>query len=204
MNFVGVSTTDPSVKTVQINGEETVDTYTVTINNVVYIGTKGDVVTYGAKEYVCTENGFTVEGTEIVSSGIWAELGDVSAEAGRLTALEERMTNAEVQTAKVPGIEEDITGLNSALEALAARVKINEDYRGTNDEALAALTGRVTANEGAIAKEIEDRAEAIEAEASARADAISAEASAREQAVSGLQGQINDVIAKLTWTKIGE
>ena len=192
MHFVGISTIDPSTGVVAIEGKDE------------YEPANGDVVIYEKKEII--EEIETVVATVeyVYSDGSWVELGDVSAEAKRIGDLEDRMTAAEVQTAKVPTIETNVSGLSSALESLAARVQVNEDYRGTNDQALADLAARVTANEGAIAKEITDRDNAVKAEASARAEAISAEASARESAINGLQNQINDVVAKLTWTKMGE
>lgn len=189
MHFVGISSTDPETE--------------VKINDALYAGIVGDVVLYENKEYVCTVAGSVVEGV-VISSGTWVELGDVSAEAKRIGDLEDRMDAVEIDTAKIAGIQSDVSDNASAIEALAARVKVNEDYRGTNDAALAALAARVTANEGAIAKEITDRDNAVKAEATARAEAINAEASARESAINDLQGQINTVVAKLTWTKIGE
>jgi hypothetical protein len=45
---------------------------------------------------------------------------------------------------------------------------------------------------------------ALAEEARIRAAADSAEQSARIEADQNLQNQINDVVAKLTWTKIGE
>ena len=189
MHFVGVSSSDPTVE--------------VKINDVLYAGNVGDVVLYENKEYVCTAAGSISEGI-VISSGTWAELGDVSAEAKRIGNLETRMDAAEVETAKIAGIQTSIGANTSALEALTVRVEANEAYKTTNDAALAALAARVTTNEGAIAKEITDRDNAVKAEASARESAISAEASARESAISGLQDQIDVVIAKLTWTKISE
>ena len=205
MHFAGVSSTDPLEKEIQINGEETVEIYKVIIDNEIYIGSKGDVVTYGSKEYVCITEGFTIEGTDIISSGIWTELGDVTAEAQRIEALENYNNNTVVPlVAEMPTIKADIAGNKSALEALAAKVTANEADIAGNKSALETLTTKVTANEGAIAKEITDRENAIKAETEARESALAAEASTREAAVSGLQGQIDTVIAKLTWTKIGE
>jgi hypothetical protein len=83
-------------------------------------------------------------------------------------------------------------------------VEANEAYKRTNDKALEDLTKRVKNNEDAIAKEITDRETAIANEKSARESAIANEQSARESAVNDLQDQVNTVIAKLTWTKIGE
>ena len=187
MHFVGVSSSDPTDE--------------VIINNVKYCGAVGDVVLYAQKEYVCIEAGTVAEG--VVASGTWVELGDVTAEGQRIEALEERMEAVEDATDKIPGIENNIAGNASAIEALTARVKANEDYKGTNDIALGALTARVEANEQAIAKEILDRGNAIAAEAEARENAITAEASAREADVNALQDQIDDVVAKLTWTPLG-
>lgn len=192
MHFVGVSTIDPSTGVVVIAGKED------------YEPADGDVVIYEKKETI--DDVETVVATiEYVRSGsAWVELGDVSAEAKRIGALETRMAAAEVETAKVAGIQTSIGDQASALAALQARVEANEAYKGTNDKALEDLTKRVKNNEDAIAKEITDRETAIANEKSARESAIANEQSERASAVNDLQGQINSVIAKLTWTKIGE
>lgn len=184
MHFVGISTIDPSTGVVAIEGKDD------------YVAADGDVVIYKDSENNTIEY--------IYSAGTWVELGDVSAESKRIGALETRMSAAEVETAKIADIQKDITSNTSAITALTARVAANEEYKTTNDAALSALEARVKANEDAIAKEISDRAKAISDEASARATAIAAEASARATAVSGLQDQINVVVEKLTWTKIGQ
>ena len=189
MHFVGVSSTDPT--------EE------VTINEVKYKGTVGDVVLFNQKEYVCTVAGTEAEG--VISSGVWTELGDVTAEAQRIQELENYNKNTVAPlVAEMPTIKADIADNKSALEALTVKVTANEGAIASNKSALEALTAKVTANEGAIAKEITDRENAIKAETEARESALATEASTREAAVSGLQGQIDTIIGKLTWTKIGE
>jgi len=124
MHFIGVSSTDPMAKDIKIHGEETIEVYAVTIDNVIHIGTKGDVVTYGSKEYVCVTDGFTIEGTDIVSSGIWAELGDVSAEGQRIKVLED--TLGEPSSGK-PGEEGYVkaTGLYEIIESNSAKSDAN-------------------------------------------------------------------------------
>lgn len=124
MHFIGVSSTDPMAKDIKIHGEETIEVYTVTVDNVIHIGVKGDVVTYGSKEYVCVTDGFTIEDTDIVSSGVWAELGDVSAEGQRIKALEDTLGTA---SSGKPGEEGYVaaTGLQLIIEGNSAKIDAN-------------------------------------------------------------------------------
>lgn len=166
MHFVGVSSTDPLEDGVTI------------VNKPDYVPTDGDVVIFK------DDSNNTVE--YIYSAGAWVELGDVSAEAKRIEALEGRMSAAEVVTAKVPGIETEIGNIQTAAAALEARVKANEDTNDAQAKAIAALETRA----GAVEKSVTDTAAAIREELAAKAkelnDAISAEATARAADVENL------------------
>ena len=183
MHFVGVSTVDPSTGVVAITGKDD------------YVAADGDVVIYKDAENNTIEY--------IYSAGAWVELGDVSAEAKRIEALEGRMATAEAATAKIPGIESEISDIKTAASALEARVKANEDTNTAQGNAISALETRV----GAVEKSVTDTAAAIRGELATKAkelnDAISAESTARSEAVENLQGQIDDINVQLTWHKLG-
>ena len=188
MHFVGASTTDPTDE--------------VTIGGVKYCGAVGDVVLYEQKEYVCTVAGTNAEG--VVASGTWIELGDVTAEAKRIGELEDRMDSAEVETAKVAGIEKSISEINTAAAALAARVKDTEDVNAAQAEAITALQARA----GAIEQSVTNTAATLRNELSAKAaelnNAISAQATAHAADIENLQSQINTINGQLTWQKMGQ
>ena len=182
MHFVGISTVDPSTGVVAIAGKDD------------YVAADGDVVIYKDAENNTIEY--------IYSAGAWVELGDVSAEAKRIAALEGRMDTAEAATAKIPGIESEISAVKTAAAALEARVKANEDAKEAQAKAISALETRV----GAVETSVTDTAAAIRAELAAKAkelnDAISAEATARAADVENLQGQIDGINVQLTWHKL--
>ena len=183
MHFVGVSTVDPSTGIVAITGKDD------------YVAADGDVVIYKDADNNTIEY--------IYSAGVWVELGDVSAEAKRIEALEGRMDTAEAATAKIPGIESEISTIKTAASALEARVKANEDINSAQAQAITALETRVSA----VEKSITDTAAAIRGELAAKAkelnDAISAEATARAADVENLQDQIDGINVQLTWHKLG-
>lgn len=183
MHFVGISTVDPSTGVVAIAGKDD------------YVAADGDVVIY--KD---TENN-TIE--YIYSAGAWVELGDVSAEAKRIEALEGRMDTAEAATAKIPGIEDEIDAVQTAAAALEARVKSTEDINSAQANAIAALEGRMGVAEKAITDNMQTLREELAAKAKELNDAIEAEATARASAVSDLQDQIDGINVQLTWHKLG-
>lgn len=183
MHFVGVSSVDPSTGVVAIEGKDN------------YVAASGDVVIYK------DEANNTIE--YIYSAGAWVELGDVSAEAKRIEALEGRMTTAETATAKIPGIEEEIDAVQTAAAALEARVKANEDTNKSQADAIAALEGRMGVAEKAITDNMQTLRNELAAKAKELTDAISAETSARSSAVENLQGQIDNINVQLTWHKLG-
>lgn len=183
MHFVGVSSIDPSTGVVAIEGKDD------------YVAANGDVVIYK------DEANNTIE--YIYSAGAWVELGDVSAEAKRIEALEGRMATAEAATAKIPGIENEIDAVQTAAAALEARVKANEDTNKSQADAIAALEGRMGVAEKAITDNMQTLRDELAAKALELTNAISAETTARATAVSGLQSQIDDINVQLTWHKLG-
>lgn len=183
MHFVGVSSIDPSTGVVAIEGKDD------------YVAASGDVVIYK------DEANNTIE--YIYSAGAWVELGDVSAEAKRIEALEGRMATAEAATAKIPGIENEIDAVQTAAAALEARVKANEDTNKSQADAIAALEGRMGVAEKAITDNMQTLRDELAAKALELTNAISAETTARATAVSGLQSQIDNINVQLTWHKLG-
>lgn len=183
MHFVGVSSVDPSTGVVAIEGKDD------------YVAADGDVVIYK------DEANNTIE--YIYSAGAWVELGDVSAEAKRIEALEGRMATAEAATAKIPGIENEIDAVQTAAAALEARVKANEDTNKSQADAIAALEGRMGVAEKAITDNMQTLRDELAAKALELTNAISAETTARATAVSGLQSQIDNINVQLTWHKLG-
>ena len=183
MHFVGVSSVDPSTGVVAIEGKDD------------YVAASGDVVIYK------DEANNTIE--YIYSAGAWVELGDVSAEAKRIEALEGRMATAEAATAKIPGIESEISGVKTAASALEARVKANEDTNTAQGNAISALETRMGVAEKAITDNLATIRGELATKAKELSDAISAESTARSEAVENLQGQIDDINVQLTWHKLG-
>lgn len=183
MHFVGVSSIDPSTGVVAIEGKDD------------YVAASGDVVIYK------DEANNTIE--YIYSAGAWVELGDVSAEAKRIEALEGRMATAEAATAKIPGIENEIDAVQTAAAALEARVKATEDINTAQANAIAALEGRMGVAEKAITDNMQTLRDELAAKALELTTAISAETTARATAVSGLQSQIDNINVQLTWHKLG-
>ena len=183
MHFVGISSTDPLEDGVTI------------VSNPDYTPADGDVVIYKDEENNTIEY--------IYSAGAWVELGDVSAEAKRIEALEDRMSTAETATAKIPGIEEEIDAVQTAAAALEERVKANEDLNDAQAEAIDSLEGRIGVAENAITNNMQTLRDELAAKALELTNAISAETTARTSAVENLQGQIDNINGQLTWHKLG-
>ena len=97
MDFIGVSTTDPTKGTVTIDG-------TVITPN------KGDVVIYGNKEFV-------------YDGSAWKEYGDVGAQETAITALQGKVTTLE---GEMDTAQADITNLGSRAGNLETRVAAAE------------------------------------------------------------------------------
>ena len=183
MHFIGISTINPAVgNVVAIEGKDD------------YTPVNGDVVIYK------DEDNNTLE--YIYSDGVWVELGDVSAEAKRIEALEERAATLETATAKIPGIQDDISALKTAKAALEARVKANEDAIAEHTTAIGSLTTRIGDAEVAITKNASDLRAELAAKAKSIEDALAEEATLRETADAELQRQINVINGQLTWTKL--
>lgn len=108
MNFLGVSTTDPALNE---------GTGAVTIGDKVITPEVGDVVIYGAKEFV-------------YANGKWNEYGDASGNANAI----------EVLNGKVSTIESD---LNTEKTGLKARMTAVETKASTNDTNITNLTTKV-------------------------------------------------------------
>ena len=183
MHFVGISSTDPLEDGVTI------------VSNPDYVPADGDVVIYKDEENNTIEY--------IYSANAWVELGDVSAEAKRIETLEDRMDTAEVATAKIPGIEEEIDAIQTAAAALEARIKANEDTNTAQANAIASLESRMGVAEKAITDNTQTLRDELAAKAQELNEAISAETTARESAISGLQDQIDGINTQLTWYKLG-
>lgn len=108
MNFLGVSTTDPALNE---------GTGAVTIGDKVITPEVGDVVIYGAKEFVYAD-------------GKWNEYGDASGNASAISTL----------SGRVDTIESD---LNTATTGLKARVTAVETKASTNETNITNLTTKV-------------------------------------------------------------
>lgn len=191
MHFVGISTVDPAFGTVSIEGKED------------YSPANGDVVIYKEKE--TDEDGETIVTATIeyvYSDGDWVELGDVSAEAKRIGALEDRMTVAETATAKIPDIESNINSLNTAKTNLESRVSTLEANDITHASAIQSLEGRMGAAEADITKNASDIRAELAAKVQELQNAINAEAATRNSADTNLQGQIDTINGHLTWVKL--
>lgn len=189
MHFVGVSITDPSTGIVTINGKDD------------YEPANGDVVIYEKKEVIDDAEKVVATVEFVYSDNVWVELGDVSAEAKRIGALEERMEAAEVETAKVVGIENSITAINSAASALEARVKANEDGIKAHGSAIEALQTRASTIEQNLTKTASDIRGELASAVSSLEDKITAESSARSAAVTAINEDIAAINALLTWSK---
>ena len=182
MHFIGVSITDPASGVITIEGKDE------------YAPENGDVVVY--KD---TENN-TIE--YIYANGAWVELGDVSAEAKRIGALETSMATVQTAVEKIPNIEKSIEEINTAKSALEARVKANEDAIKAHNTQISGLETRLAQAESDITTTAEAIRNELKAKAEALENAIAAEETARTNAVTNLQNQINVINGQLTWTKL--
>lgn len=185
MHFVGISTTDPSAGSVVIDGKDD------------YEPADGDVVIYKDAENNSIEY--------IYSAGAWVELGDVSAEAKRIQAIEQYNANTVAPAlAKIPGIENDIDAQETAINGLLGRMTDAESANATQDASIKALQDRAAA----IEKSITDTATAIRGELADEVkdltDLIDAETSARTTAVNEINTNITNLTNMLTWKKFSE
>ena len=185
MHFVGISTTDPSAGSVVIDGKDD------------YVAADGDVVIYKDAENNSIEY--------IYSAGAWVELGDVSAEAKRIQAIEQYNANTVAPAlAEIPGIKDDIDAQETAISGLLGRMTDVESANTTQDASIKALQDRAAA----IEKSITDTAAAIRGELADEVkdltDLIDAETSARTTAVNEINTNITNLTNMLTWKKFSE
>ena len=121
MNFIGKSTTDPSTGVVTIGGE-------------VITPKAGDVVVYGAFEYVYVND-----------TDKWEIFGNVTADESRFEGIEDRLDSAEdrldVAEGDIALLKDADAGFTTSVNNLSSRVKTLEDE-------MDAAEGRLTATEG--------------------------------------------------------
>jgi len=137
MHFEGTVDSDPTADGYDVEGYEA-----------------GDVVVYGDKEYV-------------FHNGVFHELGDVSAEGTRLTALEEKVGEPAKDGAEATGL------IKQMADAEAAIAELEEDAHthGNQTELDKILDGDVAKWNGAQAAAEATAAAALALEAKAREDA---------------------------------
>jgi hypothetical protein len=163
MRFMGVSTTDPMGESgVTIEGKAD------------YIPADGDVVIFGNAEYV-------------YANGSWVELGDVSDEERRLTAIENIINDTETE---VDGETVTVKGLSSLVnDAVSDASTAKSDAATAKANAQTALEAANEAKEAATTAQNSASASASAASNSASAAAESAAAAAAsEEAAEVAQG----------------
>lgn len=115
----------------------------------------GDIVIVGNKEYVWDDN---VDGTNVLGKAGWIELGDTTAESGRITTLESLVGSKSVGTQ----IDEKIAALSdetkSSDDANLVKVTVSQadgNVTGVSlddsklDQAISDLDGKISANTAA-------------------------------------------------------
>lgn len=186
MHFVGITTIDPSTgNTVAIDGKDD------------YNPVDGDVVIYKDADNNSIEY--------IYSDSTWVELGDVSAEAKRIQAIETYNTETVAPAlAEIPGIKNVNTAQETAINGLLSRMTAVEGVNTTQDASIKALQERAEA----IEKSITDTATAIRGEIADEVkdltDLIDAETSARTTAVNEINTNITNLTNMLTWKKFSK
>lgn len=162
----------------------------------------GDIVIYGNKEYI-------FDGTA------WIELGDTTAESGRISALEGLVGNTSVQSQISTAIGNALSGLsdesNDSGDANLVKVTVNQaDGNVTGvvvddaklDAAFKSTNDAVAVNTAAVA-DYKTRIEALEATSGAlgttyvKAVDYAVDKAAFEEAHAGLQGEINAAKGRL-------
>lgn len=87
----------------------------------------GDIVIVGSKEYVWDDN---EDGTNILDKAGWIELGDTTAESGRITALEDLVGPTSVQSQISNAINDALLGLSDESkdsgDANLVKVTVNQ------------------------------------------------------------------------------
>lgn len=111
----------------------------------------GDIVIVGNKEYVWDDN---VDGTNVLGKAGWVELGDVSDEVGRISALESWKTTAsqtiEANTAAIESNDGDITALQNRAKTIEDNITNNIATKKELADEKSALNTLITTNGNAI------------------------------------------------------
>ena len=184
-HFEGVVEFDPSAEGATTEGYES-----------------GDIVIYGSKEYI-------FDGTK------WIELGDTTAESGRISALEGLVGNTSVQSQISTAITNALSGLSDESkdsgDANLIKVTVNQaDGNVTGvvvddtklDEAFKSTNDAVALNTAAVA-DYKTRIEALEGTSNSLANTYVAKSDyttdkqAFEQKHTDLQGEIDDAEGRL-------
>lgn len=117
----------------------------------------GDIVIVGNKEYVWDDN---VDGTNVLGKAGWVELGDVSSEVGRISALEGWKTTAsqtiEANTAAIESNDGDITALQNRAKAIEDNITNNIATKQELADEKSALQTQITSNDTDI-KKLQDK-----------------------------------------------
>lgn len=172
----------------------------------------GDIVIVGNKEYVWDDN---EDGTNILGKAGWIELGDTTAESGRISALEGLVGNTSVQSQISTAIGNALSGLSdeskNSGDADLVKVTVNQaDGNVTGvvvddsklDAAFKSTNDAVALNTAAIG-DYKTRIEALEVTSGAldttyvKASAYATDKAAFEEAHAGLQGEIDAAEGRL-------
>ena len=172
----------------------------------------GDIVIVGNKEYVWDDN---EDGTNILGKAGWIELGDTTAESGRISALEGLVGNTSVQSQISTAIGNALSGLSdeskNSGDADLVKVTVNQaDGNVTGvvvddsklDAAFKSTNDAVALNTAAVGDH-KTRIEALEATSNAldktyvKASDYAVDKTAFEEAHAGLQGEIDAAEGRL-------
>ena len=172
----------------------------------------GDIVIVGNKEYVWDDN---EDGTNILGKAGWIELGDTTAESGRITALEGLVGTTSVQSQISNAIVNALSGLSDESkdsgDANLVKVTVNQaDGNVTGvvvndsklDDAFKSTNDAVALNTAAVGDH-KTRIAALEATSNAlgttyvKASDYAVDKAAFEEAHAGLQGEIDAAEGRL-------
>ena len=169
MNFVGVSTTDPTGK------------IGATVNGAAYTPDLGDVIIFNTEEYV-------YDGTKWEKFG--AATADTAAIAAMQAAINANKTAIESNDSDIEALQQADTTLDTAIEAVKATAEAAAVKTEVNT-AISDLNTRVTELETDVNNTITGLAATYTlASAAATQTALSAEVTARENAVTTLTDQL--------------
>lgn len=172
----------------------------------------GDIVIVGNKEYVWDDN---EDGTNILGKAGWIELGDTTAESGRITALEGLVGTTSVQSQISTAITNALSGLSDESkdngDADLVKVTVNQadgNVTGVEvddaklDAAFESTNNAVALNTAAVGDH-KTRIEALEATSNAlgttyvKASDYAVDKTAFEKAHTDLQGEIDAAEGRL-------